>query len=234
MVEAAFGSWGGSGLPPTAERAPGPGRPEVVLADRPGSVQADVALGGPAPDRTDPRWADLRVATHAVGGAFWSRLNRVLREERGFTYGISMGLLPFRTGGAYSVTSSFRTEVAARAVAEARDLMSLRGAPLTTEEVTDAVAYSVGLLPLRYATARGVVEQTASNVLYGLPLGYVNEHLARLRRVTPDSATRSYTEVVEPATMSIVVAGDADALTGPLAAAGVVPDRVVRPEDVVG
>lgn len=234
LVEAVFGGWSGTGLPPAGYTAPAPARPAVVLADRPGAVQADIAFGGPAPDRTDPRWADLGVATHAVGGAFWSRLNRVLREERGFTYGISMGLLPFRAGGAYSVTSSFRTEVAAQAVVAARQLMSLHGAPLTPAEVTDAVAFSAGLLPLRLATARGMVEQTASNLLNGLPLGYVNEHLARIRAVTTASATAAYTEVVDPAAMSLVVAGDAGTLLGPLAGQGIVPDRVVRPEDVVG
>ncbi len=234
LVEAAFGGWTGIGLPPAAHPAPCPAAPAVVLADRPGAVQADVAFGGPAPDRRDPHWADLRVATHAVGGAFWSRLNRVLREERGFTYGISMSLLPFRAGGAYSVTSSFRTEVAPAAVAQARDLMSLRDTPLTPDEVVDAVAYSSGLLPLRLATARGVVDQTASNVLNGLSLNYVNDHLDRMRAVTPASATAAYERVVDPATMSLVLAGDAEALLSPLAAAGIVPDRVVRPEDVVG
>ncbi|MEA5154703.1 pitrilysin family protein [Raineyella sp.] len=234
LVEAAFGGWTGIGLPPAAHPAPGAAARSVVLADRPGAVQTDVAFGGPAPDRKDPRWADLRVATHAVGGAFWSRLNRVLREERGYTYGISMGLLPFRAGGTYSVTSSFRTEVAPAAVVQARDLMSLQTAPLTADEVTDAVAYASGLLPLRLATARGVVDQTASNVLNGLSLGYVNDHLERMRAVTPASATAAYGEVVDPGTMSLVLAGDADALAGPLAEAGIVPDRVVRPEDVVG
>lgn len=233
LVETAFGGWSGPGLPAATYAAPLPAPPTVVLADRPGAVQADVAFGGPAPDRTDPRWADLRVATHAVGGAFWSRLNRVLREERGYTYGISMGMLPFRAGGAYSVTSSFRTEVAAPAVAAARQLMSLDGAPLTGQEVDDAVAYTVGLLPLHLATAAGMVEQTASTLLNGLPLGYVNDHLARIRAVTPASATASYAEVVDPAARSLVVAGDAGALLGPLAEQGIVPDRVVRPEDVL-
>lgn len=234
LIESIFGRWSGIGLPSAFHRAPTEGPARFVLADRPGSVQANVAFGGVAPDRLHPHWADLTVATHAVGGAFWSRLNRVLREERGFTYGISMGMLPFRTGGAYNVSSSFRTEVAAPALAEARSLISLVDTPLTADEVTDAVSSATGLAPLGFSTARGVVDQTAANVLNGLPLSHVNEHLARLRAVTPESATRSYTEMADPTRMSIVVAGDAEALLGPLAEAGMVPDEVVRPEDIVG
>ncbi len=112
--------------------------------------------------------------------------------------------------------------------------MSLEGAPLTPEEVTDAVAHASGLAPLGFGTARGVVDQTASNVLNGLTLNHVNEHLARLRAVTAESATRSYTEVADPDRMSLVVAGDAESLLEPLTEAGMVPDEVVRPEDIVG
>ena len=39
-------------------------------------------------DRTDPRWADYQLAVHVLGGAFLSRLNVVLREEKGYTYGV--------------------------------------------------------------------------------------------------------------------------------------------------
>ncbi|SDB85867.1 Predicted Zn-dependent peptidase [Raineyella antarctica] len=234
LIESVFGPWRGIGLPPAAHPMPTPGPPRIVLADRPGAVQANIALGGIGPDRLDPDWADLKVATHAVGGAFWSRLNRVLREERGFTYGISMGMLPFRRGGAFNVASSFRTDVAAAALDEARGLMSLEDAPLTADEVTDAVSYATGLAPLGFATARGVVDQTASNVLNGLPLGHVNDHLARLRAVTPESATRAYTVMADPARISIVVAGDAELLLDPLSDIGLVPDEVVHPEDIVG
>ena len=38
-------------------------------------------------DRTNPRWADYQLAVHVLGGAFLSRLNVVLREEKGYTYG---------------------------------------------------------------------------------------------------------------------------------------------------
>ena len=67
-------------------------------------------------DRTDPRWADLTVAGYAMGGAFLSRLNKVLREERGYTYGVRLGFSPLRVGGWYAVQGSFRTEVLVDAV----------------------------------------------------------------------------------------------------------------------
>ena len=56
-------------------------------------------FGGFGIDRLDPRWSAISVASYAMGGAFLSRLNAVLREDKGYTYGVRMNFGPLRTGG---------------------------------------------------------------------------------------------------------------------------------------
>ena len=189
-------SAGGATSPSNAHRtrASGPGGRTALLIDRPGAVQADLRLGAYGVDRTDPRWADLTIAGYAMGGAFLSRLNKVLREERGYTYGVRLGFSPHRSGGTYAVQGSFRTEVLVDAVREARELLDVTTRPFESAEVADAVAYYIGTSPLRFATADGVADQAASQVLGGLPSDYLDTSLAALREVTPDSATAAYTE----------------------------------------
>jgi predicted Zn-dependent peptidase len=94
------------------------------------------------------------------------------------------------------------------------------GRPARGEEVADAVAYYVGTSPLRFATADGVADQAASQVLGGLPPDYLDTSLAALREVTPESATAAYTSVVDAGTASLVVVGAADQLAEPLRALG--------------
>lgn len=214
-IEGAFGDW--AARPGSITHLPpGPGPARSRLLHRPGSVQADLRLGGFGIGRTDPRWASLQVACYAMGGAFLSRLNRVLREERGYTYGISMSPQPLRESGYISVHGSFRTEVMAPALSEARELLDVSQRPFTSAEVTDAIAYLVGVAPLRYSTASGVVGQAATIAGVGLDPGYMDRSLAAVRGVTPDSATSAYLEVVGSAPTSIVVVGDAEQLAGPL------------------
>ena len=91
-----------TGRTPTSASAPrvaAAAAASCQLIDRPGSVQADVRLGRFTIDRADPRWADLQLAVHALGGAFLSRLNNVLREEKGYTYGVHAVNVPLRAGG---------------------------------------------------------------------------------------------------------------------------------------
>jgi zinc protease len=166
------------------------------------------------------------VASYAVGGAFLSRLNAVLREEKGYTYGVRMQFSPLRRGGSYAVQGSFRTDVAIDALVEVRRLMDLHGAPITADEVDDAMAYFTGVTPLRYATADGVADQAATEVLADLGESYVDRNLAALRATTPESATEAYESLVDIEGLTLVVVGDADRLADPLRAIGY-PDLVV-------
>ena len=220
LAEQVFGSWQQPASRPAAPEVPTPGQRQALLIDRPGAVQADVRLGAFGPDRLDPRWADLSVASFAMGGAFLSRLNAVLREQRGYTYGVRFNLTPLRHGGSFALQGSFRTEVVADALRAAQELLDIRSAPFTATEVAEAVAYYAGVSPLRYATADGVADQAATQVLMGLDEDYVNQSLAALRRVSPDSATAAYSSLVDLPNLTLVVVGDAEQLADPLRAAG--------------
>lgn len=210
-VEAAFGDWAPSpGHPLHLPSRPGSARPYVIGRD--GSVQADVRLAAFSIDRHDPRWAPLQVASYAMGGAFLSRLNRVLREDRGYTYGISMSPHPLRSGGYWTVGGSFRNEVVAAAVEETQAILDISHSPFTEVEVSQAVSFLTGVAPLRYATAQGVVEQAAALAAAGLDPGYVDRSLTRLRQVTAAEATAAYTELVQDPVL--VVVGDPTALAG--------------------
>jgi zinc protease len=226
-AERSLGSWRNDDQRRVVAEDPAPGIRRMVLLDRPGAVQADVRLGGFGIDRLDPRWSAISVASYAMGGAFLSRLNAVLREEKGYTYGVRMNFGPLRTGGSFAVQGSFRTEVVAEAMAITRELIEVDQTPFTSQEVDDAVAFFTGVSPLRYATAEGVADQAATQALAGLPDDYVDRSLALLRSVTPETATEAYRSVVHPAELTLVVVGDAERLADPLRATGF-PDLEVR------
>jgi len=131
-----------------------------------------------------------------------------------------MNFGPLRTGGSFAVQGSFRTDVLVDALAITRDLIKVDDTPFSSQEVDDAVAFFTGVSPLRYATAEGVADQAATQILAGLPDDYVDRSLALLRSVTPEAATEAYRSIVDPDEMSLVVVGDAERLADPLRASG--------------
>jgi len=227
VAERSLGSWSNDDQRRVVIEDPTPAPRQAVLIDRPGAVQADVRLGGFGIDRLDPRWSEISVASYAMGGAFLSRLNAVLREEKGYTYGVRMNFGPLRRGGSYAIQGSYRTEVVADALAITRELIKVDEVPFSSQEVSDAVAFFTGVSPLRYATAEGVADQAATQVLAGLPDDYVDRSLALLRSVTPEAATEAYRSIVHPDELTLVVVGDAERLADPIQALGF-PDLEVR------
>jgi predicted Zn-dependent peptidase len=226
-AERCFGAWRNDDQQRVVPENPIAGQRRTVLVDRPGAVQADVRLGGFGIDRLDPRWSAVSVASYAMGGAFLSRLNAVLREEKGYTYGVRMNFGPMRRGGSFAVQGSFRTEVVVEALAITRELIKVDEVPFSSQEVSEAVAFFSGVSPLRYATADGVADQAATQILAGLPDDYVDRSLALLRSVTPEAATEAYRSVVNPDELTLVVVGDAERLADPLRVTGF-PDLEVR------
>lgn len=223
LVDEAFGSWSGPvGRP--EHRAPswnppvtGPDdRPTVYLVDRPGSVQTELRVVGNSVDRSSQLFPALQVAMTAMGGAFSSRLNMLLREQRGYTYGVHMGTHPGRIEGTWSMGGSFRTEVAVDALDDTLATLDISSAPLTETEVRDAINFQVGIAPLRYATAGGVAGQAISLAAAGYGAEHVNSHFAHVAAVTPQLASEAFGAIVHPERAQVVMVGDAAQLRAEL------------------
>lgn len=234
LVESAFGGWRNDRQGFGEHEVPQPTGRAAWLVDRPGAVQADVRLGRFTIDRRDARWATLQIATHALGGAFLSRLNRVLREERGYTYGVSLVNAPLRDGGLSWVQGSFRSDVAADALALLPDLLDVSARPLTDDEVVQARDYLTGVAPLQYATASGVCNAAMSLLAAGLTTHFIDATRDAYQWVDAAAASEVTRELLDPRTMSLVVVGDARTLEPALTEQGwdttvVTPGDLVRP-----
>lgn len=220
LVTEVFGGWTNPAQRAVEHEHPEPRPRQLVLVDRPGSVQADVRMAHFTIDRSDARWADLQIGMYALGGAFLSRLNSVLREEKGWTYGVHAGTTPLRSGGWTTVSGSFRSDAVADAVAAIPGLLDVADRPLTRREIDDARTYLAGVQPLQYATASGICHGVLTLSSAGLDGTFVDRLRTDYDRVTPESATAAVRDLVPPDELALVVVGDAATLAGPLADRG--------------
>ena len=68
---------------------PAPKATTIYLVDKPGAAQSTFAIGIPGPPRNTPDYYALQVMNTILGGQFQSRLNANIREEKGYSYGVS-------------------------------------------------------------------------------------------------------------------------------------------------
>lgn len=220
-----FGDWAPRGIEACRPAAAPVQPPRVLVVDQPEAVQATVAIAQRAVTRDDPRWAALRIAGHALAGAFASRLNLKLRERLGYTYGVSGGFAPGVAEGQFTVGTSVRTEVAADAVARLLEGIALTE-PLSVEEVDDARRYLVGVAPLANETSADIVAQASALAASGLEPSYMAGHFRALGEVDADAATAAYREVVSPQNCSLAITGDATTLLPQLEKVGLSPELI--------
>jgi zinc protease len=78
----------------------------------------------------------VAVLNTLLGGLFNSRLNRLLREERGYTYGVHSSFDMRRYAGPFAVRCAVETEVTAPAVEDIMaELGRIREAPVVPDEL---------------------------------------------------------------------------------------------------
>lgn len=212
-LERTLGTWRAEGSGPLPRRSSGVqagGGSQVVFVDRPGSVQTEVYAGRSGPDRRDSHgWGTYQVLSMVLGGSPQARVDRVLREERGYTYGFSAGFRPRARGGLFLAAGAVRADATAAAVRDLMDVLALRGADLTEEEVRQAGRFLARTAPGRYATADVVAAESMGLAMDGLGTDFVTttiEQVGTLDRARAAAAWDAWAE--EPWT--VVLVGDAE------------------------
>src|SRR6185369_4200497 len=119
IAESRFGGWARN----TAAVAPSkptvvPARSEriVRVIHRPGAVQTEIRVGHVGVARLIPDFHALSVMSAILGGLFNSRLNRKLREEKGYTYGAGAGFDMRRGAGPFAARAAVNTDVTVPAI----------------------------------------------------------------------------------------------------------------------
>ncbi len=194
--------------PPATVKAATSGR--VLLVDRPGSVQTTLFMGNIGVERRDPDYIALVVLNRIFGSGPASRLFRVIREEKGFTYnpGSSMGGTLFP--GTWSASCDCRTEVTDPAMAEfVNQIKLIRDVKIPASEYEDAERGVVAGFALQLEQPAQVLNNALTLKIYGFPADYWDTYPAKVSAITADDLQRVAMKYYNPATMQIVAVGDA-------------------------
>lgn len=224
-----LGDWTGN----TAEPRPVPaitaddtGR--VVIVDRPGAVQTQLLIGRIGADRHDRVWPAQVLGTYCLGGTLTSRLDRVLREEKGYTYGVRAFGQVLRsaadgTGAAMlAISGSVDTESTGPALDDLWTVLRTLAADGLTEAERDvAVQNLVGVAPLKYETAASVAGTLADQVEQHLPDDFQAQLYARLAETGTVEATAAAVNAFPVDRLVTVLVGDAAQIKEPVTALGI-------------
>jgi len=234
IVESRFGGWAHN---PAAEPATAPrvkaARDErlIRVIHRPGSVQTEIRVGHLGVARRVPDFHAISVMSAILGGLFNSRLNRKLREEKGYTYGANAGFDMRRGVGPFAVRAAVNTDVTVAAVQDIlTELDAMRATPPSTAELDAARDYLVGVFPLRFETPPAIVGAIAGLIIQDLPMDELDRYRPAIEAVSDADVQAAAREHIDPGKLAIVLVGDADAILPGLEGAELGPIVVDREE----
>jgi predicted Zn-dependent peptidase len=199
----------------------------VVIVDRPGAVQTQLLIGRVGPDRHDSVWPAQVVGTYCLGGTLTSRLDRVLREEKGYTYGVRafgqvLRSLPDGSGAAMlAISGSVDTPNTGPALGDLWNVLRTLAAEGLTDAERDAAVHNlVGVAPLKYETAASVAATLADQVEQHLPDDFQARMYQRLDATGTVEATAAVVSAFPPDRLVTVLVGDAAQIKAPVEALG--------------
>jgi zinc protease len=209
LAEARFGGWERAEPAQAAPGSPATTTAHLVVVDKPGAPQTALRVTAVAAARSTPDYPALQVMNAALGGLFSSRLNQVLREEKGYSYGVSSQFRYNRTPGPFIIAGSVRTDATGASVAAILDqVQGMRERPLGAAELAGARNSQVLSLPDQFETNEGIGNSLADTFVYGLPLDYYSRLPAQFERVTAQEAQAAARKYLAPERMVVVAVGD--------------------------
>jgi zinc protease len=233
MAEKVFGAWPRSELSMPKPVEPPPPTRRIVVVDKPDAVQTEIRVGQLAIPRKHPDFLAWDLAVRVLGGEGANRLHRVLRSQRGLTYGASAEAQAMKQAGDYVAETDTKTETTGEVLRLAVDEFSrLQRNRVFEPELRDAQAFLAGTFPLTIETPNDIATQVLNAVFYELPLSEIPTFRERVQAVTPDDIQRVAQAYIRPDRLSIVLVGNARAFVAQLRAVGFTDFEVIPIEQL--
>ncbi|OGX85336.1 M16 family metallopeptidase [Hymenobacter glacialis] len=187
-----------------------PDKTTVYFVNKPDAAQSEIRVGyltGMKYDATGDYYR-ATMANYVLGGAFNSRINLNLRENKGYTYGARSGYGSTRYAGPFTASAGVRADATAASVKEFMSEITNYSNGISDEELS-FLQSSVGQSDaLRYETGQQKAGFLARLVEYDLEPSYVNQQSEILRTMTKEDVLASAKKNLPADKMYIVVVGD--------------------------
>ena len=220
----AFGRWKAKSK--SARKAIGDAaeqKARVILVNYPGAASSTIVAGHAIGEFDAQTWTELSIMNIVIGGAFESRLNMNLREDKGWSYGYRSGISRNRSGDmTFATRGQVQTDKTADSMREIlEELEGYTGdVPATATEVERVKLNRTRSLPGSFATNAGFLSSIENSDAYGLPFDHAERAADRIAAVTTDGVAERARNVIDTSKLTWIVVGDLEKIEEDVRALG--------------
>ncbi|MES2763010.1 MAG: pitrilysin family protein [Bacteroidota bacterium] len=187
-----------------------PAEPQFYVWNKPGAPSSVIQMGYPSIkfDATGDYFKN-RIANFVFGGAFNSRLNLNLREDKGYTYGIRSGFQGGKYTGMFQINSSVKRVATALSLAEIiKEFNNYQANGITDKELEFTKSSLLNEEALKYEAPYQKAAFLTNIVRYNLDKNFTNEQNKILKNITKDEVNGQIKKYFDVNKLTTVVVGD--------------------------
>ncbi|MEK6280233.1 MAG: pitrilysin family protein [Acidobacteriota bacterium] len=185
-------------------------KPVVYLVDKPGAIQSVILAGVLAPPKSNPDEIAIESMNTILGGAFISRLNMNLRENKHWSYGAGSFIPGARGQRIYLVYAPVQTDKTKESVLEIVGELRgiLKDKLITADELAMAKSNLTQTLPGQWETNASVAGSIGEIVQFRLKPDYYSTYAGKVKALSVTNLNAAALQVVKPDSLVWVIVGD--------------------------
>ena len=188
-----------------------PSRTQLYMVNVDDAAQTQIRIGYPLdiPYDATGEFYRLGLMNYALGGAFNSRINLNLREDKGWSYGARSWFSGTKVPGAYSAGAGVKKEPSDSAVVEfMKEITDYHKDGIDSDELAFTKSSISQSEAREYETPYQKAGLLSTILKYDLPKGYIQEQNQILENMTEEEIDALAKKYLDPEKMYIVTVGD--------------------------
>jgi zinc protease len=187
-----------------------PTEPQFFIYNKSGAPSSVIQMGYPSLkfDATGDYFKN-RIANYVFGGAFNSRLNLNLREDKGYTYGIRSGFSGGKYTGTFQIGASVKRPATALSLAEIiKEFNNYQTNGITDKELEFTKNSLLNEEALKYEAPYQKAAFLSNIVKYNLDKSFTSQQNQILKNMTKDEVNAQIKKYFDVNKLTTVVVGD--------------------------
>ena len=188
---------------------PEPSTPGVTIVNKEGALQSSVYMIHEAVPRSHQDYIKLRILITALGGYFGSRLMQNIREDKGYTYGISSMLVGRRIGAKVVISSECDTIYTYSLIEEVKnEIKKLQEELISEEELQMVKNCMLSDLAKTLDSPFTMASCVSSNIQFSTGEDYFNKQVSEINEITPQILKNVANKYLNIDNFHIAIAGN--------------------------
>jgi len=159
----------------------------IIYIEKKGALQSAIRIGSPSINKRHEDYQGLKVLNVILGGFFGSRLMKNIREDKGYTYGISSSVISLNLTGFISISTEVSNKFTQYAIDEIyKEIKRLQSESVNKEELSVVRNYMLGELVRMFDGPFASAESFRSAWEFGFDNSYYQRFADRIKSIESD------------------------------------------------